>query len=91
MHTCTRARTHTQFGFISFPGEGWKQESVFFHMNSLMSGCEFSDLRTGDEVEFMLTFNQKTQKRSAIHVRRLRYVVCTLLYAVFHTCTLILV
>ncbi len=91
MHTYIH--THAQFGFISFFGEGRKQDSVFFHMNSLMSGCDFSDLRSGDEVEFMLSFNQNTKKRSAIHVRRLRYVcvcvcvhvcMCVCVYALIH-------
>ena len=49
-------------------------ESVFFHMNSLASGFEFSDLHLGDEVEFLVVVKQKTKKCSAIHVKKLRYV-----------------
>ena len=62
---------HTQYGFITYPGEGRLSESVFFHMNSLIGGCDFSELRAGDEVEFLLTFSQKAQKNSAIHVKKL--------------------
>ena len=37
-------------------------------MNSLAGSSEFSDLKAGDEVEFQLTFSQKAQKNSAIHI-----------------------
>ena len=47
-------------------------ENVFFHMNSLADGCSFSDLKPGDEVEFLTTFSQKTQRISAAHVKKLR-------------------
>ena len=43
-------------------------------MNSLAGSSEFSDLKAGDEVEFLLTFSQKAQKNSAIHVKKLRCV-----------------
>ena len=62
-------------------GGSW--ESVFFHMNSLASGCEFSDLHSGDEVEFLLVSNSRGRKNSAIHVKKLRYVcacVCMCVY-----------
>ena len=60
-------------------GGSW--ESVFFHMNSLASGCEFSDLHSGDEVEFLLVSNSRGRKNSAIHVKKLRYVcVCMCMY-----------
>lgn len=42
-------------------------------MNSLAGSCEFSDLRPGDEVEFLMTYSQRTHKHSAIHVKKLRY------------------
>jgi cold shock CspA family protein len=41
-------------------------------MKSLASGVEFSDLHSGDEVEFLLVTN-KAKKNSAIHVKKLRY------------------
>ena len=60
-------------------GGSW--ESVFFHMNSLASGCEFSDLHSGDEVEFLLVSNSRGRKNSAIHVKKLRCVcVCMCMY-----------
>ena len=68
----SHTHTHTQYGFIAYQGEGWRSESVFFHMNSLVNGCDISDLKAGDEVEFLLTFSQKAQKNSAIHVKKLR-------------------
>ena len=46
-------------------------ESIFFHMNSVFS--DFSDLHSGDEVEFLLVVNQKSKKNSANHVKKLRY------------------
>ena len=46
-------------------------ESIFFHMNSVAS--DFSDLHSGDEVEFLLVVNQKSKKNSANHVKKLRY------------------
>ena len=60
-----------QYGFIGYQTEGGPL-SVFFHMNSLTGGCDPSDLRPGDEVEFLISANQKTQKTSAIHVKKLR-------------------
>lgn len=59
-----------QYGFITYTSEG-RSENVFFHMNSLAGSSEFSDLKAGDEVEFLLTFSQKAQKNSAIHVKKL--------------------
>lgn len=59
-----------QYGFIAYQNEGGPG-SVFFHMNSLTEGCDPSELRPGDEVEFLITLNQKTQKNSAIHVKKL--------------------
>ena len=73
-HTTHPTHIHTQYGFITYPGEGRLSESVFFHMNSLIGGCDFSELRAGDEVEFLLTFSQKARKNSAIHVKKLRWV-----------------
>lgn len=68
----------TQYGFILYQEQnqrsnGGGEESVFFHMNSLTGSCEFSDLRPGDEVEFLMTYNQRTHKHSAIHVKKLRW------------------
>ena len=60
-----------QYGFIGYQGEGGPG-SVFFHMNSLTGGCDPGELRPGDEVEFLITTSQKTQKTSAIHVKKLR-------------------
>ena len=51
---------------------GGAGESIFFHMNSLASGCGFSDLHSGDEVEFLLVPNSKAKKNTAIHVKKLR-------------------
>ena len=66
-------------------GGSW--ESVFFHMNSLASGCEFSDLHSGDEVEFLLVSNSRGRKNSAIHVKKLRYVcVCMCMYVCACVC-----
>ena len=62
---------HSQYGFIAYQNEGGPA-SVFFHMNSLAGGCDPSELRPGDEVEFLVTLSQKTQKNSAIHVKKLR-------------------
>ena len=42
-------------------------------MNSLMGGCDPSDLRPGDEVEFLISVSHKTQKTSATHVKKLRW------------------
>lgn len=68
----------TQYGFILYQDQsqrsnGGGEESIFFHMNSLAGSCEFSDLRPGDEVEFLMTYSQRTHKHSAIHVKKLRY------------------
>jgi cold shock CspA family protein len=59
-----------QYGFISYQNEGGPG-SVFFHMNSLTGGCDPGDLRPGDEVEFLISVSHKTQKTSAIHVKKL--------------------
>eukprot|EP00731_Ephydatia_muelleri_P017162 Em0010g260a len=59
-----------QYGFIAYTKDG-QTENVFFHMNSLANGCAFTDLKPGDEVEFLTTFNQKTQRASAAHVKKL--------------------
>ncbi len=48
-------------------------ESVFFHMKSVASGCDFSELHSGDDVEFLLVTN-KAKKSNAIHVKKLRCV-----------------
>ena len=63
-----------QYGFILYQDQGSDggEESIFFHMNSLTGGSDFSDLRPGDEVEFLITFSQRTNKNSAIHVKKLR-------------------
>lgn len=47
-------------------------ENVFFHMKSMAMGCDFSDLHSGDEVEFLLVTSTKARKTSAIHVKKLR-------------------
>ena len=67
-----------QYGFILYQEQtqrnnGGGEESVFFHMNSLTGTSEFSDLRPGDEVEFLMTYSQRTRKHSAIHVKKLRW------------------
>lgn len=59
-----------QYGFIGYQNEGGPG-SVFFHINSLTGGCDPSDLRPGDEVEFLISVSHKTQKTSAIHVKKL--------------------
>ena len=64
-------RLYLQYGFISYHNEGGPG-SVFFHMNSLTGGCDPGDLRPGDEVEFLISVSHKTQKTSAIHVKKLR-------------------
>ena len=65
-----------QYGFILYHDQsqrnGGGEESIFFHMNSLSGSCVFSDLRPGDEVEFLMTYSQRTHKHSAIHVKKLR-------------------
>lgn len=65
-----------QYGFILYQEQsqrssGGGEESIFFHMNSLTGSSEFSDLRPGDEVEFLMTYSQRTHKHSAIHVKKL--------------------
>ena len=59
-----------QYGFIVYAKDG-QTENVFFHMNSLVNGCAFTDLKPGDEVEFLTAFNQKTQRTSAAQVKKL--------------------
>ena len=59
-----------QAGSDSVNGNG---DSVFFHMKGMSSGCDFSALHVGDEVEFLLVTNTKAKKNSAIHVKKLRY------------------
>ena len=57
---------------IGIGNGGGGGESIFFHMNSMASGCEFSDLHSGDEVEFLLVTKTKAKKNNAIHVKKLR-------------------
>lgn len=81
---CSVTDLSLQYGFItrhyshyngkgastnSAPGGGG--ESVFFHMKSLAAGCDFYELHSGDEVEFLMVTN-KSKKNSAIHVKKLR-------------------
>ena len=68
--TCSSPR-FLQYGFIGCQNEGGPG-SVFFHMNSLAGDTDPSDLRPGDEVEFLISVNHKTQKTSALHVKKLR-------------------
>ena len=72
---------HLQYGFICLHNQflggigngNGNSENVFFHMKSMASGCDFSDLHSGDEVEFLLVTNSKARKTtSAIHVKKLR-------------------
>ena len=67
---CVRG-VFVQYGFIVYAKDG-QTENVFFHMNSLVNGCAFTDLKPGDEVEFLTAFNQKTQRTSAAQVKKLR-------------------
>ena len=56
-----------QYGFIDYDmGEGKK---LFFHMSEVVDGIE---LKSGDEVEFVLVQNQRNGRHSAVNVRRLR-------------------
>ena len=64
-----------QYGFILYQDPNQRnsgEESIFFHMNSLTGSCEFTDLRPGDEVEFLMTYSQRTHKNSAVYVKKLR-------------------
>ena len=65
-----------QYGFLSYQAQGSGSDSVFFHMNSVVTGSDFSELEVGDEVEFLIVFSQKTKKNSAIHVKKLRLGSC---------------
>jgi cold shock CspA family protein len=58
-----------QFGFLQYEKEEGKK--LFFHMTEVHEGAS---LRVGDEVEFVLVYNQRTNKHSACSVRKLRYV-----------------
>ncbi len=60
--------SHDQSGMENGGGK-----NVFFHMKSLAIGCDFSDLHSGDEVEFLLVTNTKGKKNNAIHVKKLRW------------------
>lgn len=37
----------------------------------LADGCEFSELSSGDEVQFKTMFSQRSQKDSAIYVKKI--------------------
>lgn len=56
-----------QFGFINY--EVGDSKKLFFHVKEVQDGVE---LQAGDEVEFSVIFNQRTQKFSACNVWRVR-------------------
>ncbi|XP_054751205.2 cold shock domain-containing protein E1-like [Lytechinus pictus] len=52
------------YGFLDYDtGDGKK---LFFHMSEVING----DVHTGDQVEFVLITNQKTNRQSAVNVRK---------------------
>lgn len=64
-------RIKDQFGFINYKDDNGETISVFFHRNSMSDGCEFSELSSGDEVQFKTMFSQRSQKDSAIYVKKI--------------------
>ena len=44
---------------------------VWLWLYFLVDGCEFCDLSSGDEVQFKTMFSQRSQKDSAIYVKKI--------------------
>jgi len=57
-----------QFGFISYDGGDGK--SVFFHMSEVQNN-QGKDLKSGDDVRFVIVQNHKNAKRSAVRVQKM--------------------
>ena len=60
-----------QFGFIAHTAEGANDnKQLFFHQSEV---ADYVRLKPGDEVEYEVVKNLKTNKSSATNVKRIRY------------------